>query len=97
MEAWGTGLITPKARGTKSFSGNTNPRVEPGRIRHPWLGPCGLRAGRPSPIVAGNNCGENEGRNNQDVPREVLVEPVGVGTPGRMWIELGAESISKKS
>jgi hypothetical protein len=54
---------------TQSFSANTHLKVEPERIQNPWLGRCSLRANL-------------RGRNNSDVPREVLVEPVGIGMPG---------------
>jgi hypothetical protein len=57
----GDGPDHPETDRTHSFSGNTHPRVEPGRIRHPWLGRGGLRAGRPSSTVSGNSCGKNEG------------------------------------
>jgi len=55
-EASGTGLITPEATGPKASMGTPIPEL----IRHPWLGRCGLRAGRPSCNVTGNSCGENE-------------------------------------
>jgi len=61
-------LITPEMT-TQSFSANTNLRVEPKRIQNPLLGRCSLRA-------------SVRGRNNLDVPQEVLVEPVGIGMPG---------------
>ena len=77
----GDGPDHPGSDRTQSFSGNTHPSVETGRRRHPCLGLCGLRARRPSPIVAGV-MGKMRGKDSLDVPRGVLVEPAGVGTPG---------------
>jgi len=78
----GTGLITPEATGPKASVETPIPGlISGGSDICCWdvvaSGPVIL-----PPLSQGIFVGKIRGKNNLDVPREVLVEPVGMGTPG---------------
>jgi len=81
-EASGTGLITPEATGPKASVGSPIPGLSSGGsdIRD-WdvvaSGPVVL-----PPLSEGTVVGKIRGRCSLAIPREVVVEPAGIGTPG---------------
>ena len=81
-EAVGMGLITPEITGPKASVGTPISGLSPGgsNIRG-WDVVASWPVVRPS-LLQGIFVGKMRGRNNLDVPQEVLVEPVGIGTPG---------------
>ena len=81
-EVSGTGLITPEATGPKASVRIPIPGLSSGGSDfRGWdvvpSGPVVL-----PPLSQGIFVGKIRGRNNLDIPREVLVEPVGIGRPG---------------
>jgi len=78
----GTGLMTPEATGPKASVGTPIPGLSPGGADiRVWdvvaSGPVVL-----PPLSQEIVMGKMRGKDSIDVLREVLIEPVGVGTPG---------------